>query len=114
MKFLKSAEFNASAAAGGALVGVYTSPYFNTALAKYGAQAVALGDLALGAVSFAVGVYVKNDVAASFAIGFGVSYIVEGVLRFIMPGLTSPYNAVAVASTQSSARGSSQVSPSWY
>jgi len=97
-KFLKSAEFNYALAGAGALTGVYLSPFVNNATAQFGNVGQGLANLAIGAASFAAGMYVQNDEASAFLVGFGITYAVEGLLRLFMPNV-QPFNSVALAST---------------
>jgi hypothetical protein len=97
MKFFDSAEVDFGIAGAGALTGVYTTPLVVKALSKYGPLAISAGEMALGVVAFVVGAYAKNNHVSAFAIGAGVSYFVEGLLRFALPNNTY-LNSVAAAS----------------
>lgn len=115
--FIKSAEFGYTSAAAGALTAVYVTPAVNKALAPYGGFAVSAGDIVLGAAAFVGGMYIDHDGVSAFLIGFGFTFIVEGLLRFVMPNATL-FNSVAVASTNSIMAGATQASSTasnrWY
>lgn len=112
MNVTKSAEFKYALAGAGALAGVYVSPIVNKALNGFGQTGQAVGNLAIGVVAFIGGMYIKNDDISAFLVGLGVTFFVEGLLRFFMPNAT-PFNSVAVASTQTQAPASKS-SGSWY
>lgn len=110
--FTKSAEFNYAIAGVGALAGVYTTPIIHSALPKGIGAGVA--DLVIGAAAFIGGMYVGHDGVSAFLVGFGITYLVEGLLRFVMPNAT-PFNSVAVASTSAvKATSGKTASGNWF